>query len=56
VYLAKDLASAFFALTFCEPMNESIVTAIARSISSEEQYSERRILQKASAIRMMASR
>ena len=37
VYLAKALAKAFFALTFCEPTKESTATAIARSISTDEQ-------------------
>lgn len=56
MYLANVLARAFFALTFCEPMKESMVIAMARSMSSAEQYSDSRILQKDSAIRMMASR
>lgn len=56
VYLANVLARAFFALTFCEPMKESMVIAMARSMSRAEQYSDNRILQKDSAIRMMASR
>lgn len=55
-YLAKALAKAFLQLTFCPPTNESTVTAMARSTSCEVQYSDRRILQKASLIRMMASR
>lgn len=55
-YLANALASAFLQLTFCPPTNESTVTAIARSTSCEVQYSERRILQNASLIRMIASR
>jgi hypothetical protein len=56
VYFAKALASAFLALTFCEPTKESTATAIARSMSWAEQYSESRILQKDSAIRIMASK
>lgn len=56
VYLAKALASAFLQLTFWLPTNESTVTAIARSISWDEQYSDRRILQKASLILIMASK
>lgn len=55
-YLANARESAFLALTFWLLMKESTVTAIARSMSCAEQYSDRRILQKASAIRMMASR
>lgn len=55
-YLANALANAFLQLTFCPPTKLSTVTAIARSTSCEVQYSERRILQKASLIRMMASR
>lgn len=55
-YLANARDSAFLALTFWLPMNDSTVTAIARSMSCAEQYSDKRILQKASPIRMMASR
>lgn len=55
-YLAKARERAFLQLTFWLPMNDSTVTAMARSMSCAEQYSDRRILQKASAIRMMASR
>jgi len=55
-YLANARASAFLALTFWLPMKDSTVTAMARSMSWAEQYSDRRILQKDSAIRMMASR
>ena len=55
-YLANALANAFLQLTFCPPTKESTVTAMARSTSCEVQYSERRILQKASLMRMMASR
>lgn len=55
-YLAKALANAFLQLTFCAPTKLSTVTAIARSTSCEVQYSDRRILQKASLMRMMASR
>jgi hypothetical protein len=54
--LANARDSAFLQLTFWLPTKESTVTAMARSISIEEQYSDRRILQKASAIRMMASK
>ncbi len=55
-YLANALANAFLQLTFCAPTKLSTVTAIARSTSCEVQYSDRRILQKASLMRMMASR
>jgi hypothetical protein len=37
VYLAKALASAFLALTFCEPTKESTATPMARSISIDAQ-------------------
>jgi hypothetical protein len=37
-------------------MKDSTVTAMARSMSWAEQYSDRRILQKDSAMRMMASK
>lgn len=56
VYLAKALASAFLALTFWLPMKLSTVTAMARSMSCARQYSDSRMRQKASEIRMMASR
>lgn len=56
VYLAKARARAFLQLTFWLATKLSTVTAIARSISCAEQYSERRIRQNASLIRMMASR
>lgn len=56
VYFAKALASAFFALTFWLPTKESTVTAIARSMSWLLQKSDRRILQKDSAMRIIASR
>ena len=55
-YFANALASAFRHDTFCAPTKESTVTAMARSTSCEVQYSLRRILQKASEMRMMASR
>ena len=55
-YFAKALARAFLQLTFCAPTKLSTVTAMARSTSCEVQYSESRILQKASLIRMIASR
>lgn len=55
-YLENALARAFLQLTFWLSTNESTVTAIARSMSWAEQYSERRILQNASAIRMIASK
>lgn len=55
-YLANALANAFLQLAFCAPTKLSTVTAIARSTSCEVQYSDRRILQKASLMRMMASR
>lgn len=55
-YFAKALARAFLQLTFCAPTKLSTVTAMARSTSCEVQYSESRILQKDSLIRMMASR
>ena len=55
-YLANALDRAFLQLIFWLPMKESTVTAMARSMSCAEQYSESRILQKDSAIRMMASR
>lgn len=56
VYLANARAKAFLQLSFWLPTKLSTVTAIARSISCAEQYSDRRILQKASLMRMMASR
>src|SRR5690606_2263699 len=56
VYLAKARARAFLQLTFWLATKLSTVTAIARSMSCAEQYSERRIRQNASLIRMMASR
>ena len=56
MYLAKARARAFFALTFWLPMKLCTVTAIARSMSCDEQYSDSRMRQNASAIRMMASR
>ncbi len=55
-YLANALERAFLQLIFWLPMKDSTVTAMARSMSCAEQYSDRRILQKASAIRMIASR
>lgn len=55
-YFANALASAFLQLTFCAPTKLSTVTAIARSTSCEVQYSERRILQKDSLMRIIASR
>lgn len=55
-YFANALASAFLQLTFCAPTKLSTVTAMARSTSCEVQYSDRRILQKASLMRMIASR
>jgi hypothetical protein len=54
--LAKARASAFLQLTFWLATKLSTVTAMARSMSTEVQYSDSRILQKASLIRMMASR
>ena len=56
VYLANARARAFLQLTFWLPTKLSTVTAIARSMSCAEQYSDRRILQNASLMRMMASR
>lgn len=56
VYLANALASAFLQLTFWLPTKLSTVTAMARSMSCAEQYSERRMRQNASLMRMMASR
>lgn len=56
VYFANALARARLQLTFWLPTKDSTVTAMARSTSTLEQYSERRILQKASEIRMIASR
>lgn len=55
-YFANALERAFLQLTFWLPMNESTVTAMARSMSRAEQYSDKRILQKDSAIRMIDSR
>lgn len=55
-YLANARDRAFLQLTFWLPMKDSTVTAIARSMSWAEQYSDKRILQKASAIRIIASR
>jgi hypothetical protein len=55
-YFANALARAFLQLTFWAPTKLSTVTAIARSTSCEVQYSERRILQNASLMRMMASK
>lgn len=43
-------------LIFWLPTKLSTVTAMARSMSCEEQYSDRRMRQKASLMRMMASR
>ncbi len=56
MYLANARASAFLQLSFWLPTKLSTVTAMARSMSCAEQYSESRILQKASLMRMMASR
>lgn len=56
VYLANALASAFLQLTFWLPTKLSTVTAMARSMSCAEQYSDRRMRQNASLMRMMASR
>ena len=56
VYLANALARALLQLTFWLPMKDSTVTAMARSISCELQYSQSRILEKDSAMRIMASR
>lgn len=56
VYLEKALARAFLQLTFWLPTKLSTVTAIARSMSCALQYSERRMRQKASEMRMMASK
>ena len=55
-YFANARASALLQLTFWLPTKLSTVTAMARSMSCEVQYSDKRILQKDSAIRMMASR
>lgn len=56
VYLANARARAFLQLTFWLPTKLSTVTAMARSMSCDEQYSDRRMRQKASLMRMMASR
>lgn len=55
-YFANALARAFLQLTFCAPTKLSTVTAMARSTSCGVQYSDRRILQKDSLIRKIASR
>ena len=55
-YFANALASALLQLTFWLLTKLSTVTAMARSMSCAEQYSPRRILQKASLMRRMASR
>jgi hypothetical protein len=56
VYLAKARASAFLHETFWLPTKLSTATAMARSMSDALQYSESRILAKASEIRRMDSR
>ena len=56
VYLANARAKAFLQETFWLPTKLSTATAIARSISEALQYSESRILAKASEIRRMDSR
>lgn len=55
-YFAKALARDFLQLTFWLPTKLSTVTAMARSMSCEVQYSDKRILQNASLMRMIASR
>lgn len=55
-YLENARFSAFLQLTFWLPMNDSTATAIARSMSCDEQYSASRIRAKLSARRMMDSR
>ena len=56
VYLANARARAFLQETFWLPTKLSTATAMARSISEALQYSESRILAKASEIRRMDSR
>jgi hypothetical protein len=56
VYLANARASAFLQLTFWLPTKLSTVTAMARSMSCAEQYSDRRMRQKDSEMRIIASR
>lgn len=56
VYFANARARDLLQLSFWLPTKLSTVTAMARSMSCAEQYSDRRMRQNASLMRMMASR